>query len=167
MGGVIFGAGFVMGGYCPGTSCVAAVSGKLDGLALMGGLLTGIALFNEAYPILESCYNATPLGTMTPGQLFGVSPNIVMTAIVSVAIAVFVIVGRMERRRIALCVEAGSTTPGTRTLTRRMLIQFDSVPEIAYVSANQLKGICHATPFSCPRFLVRLSPSDVLRRDRL
>ena len=44
VGGVLFGAGFLFGGLCPGTSCVAAASGRLDGLAVIGGMLLGFSL---------------------------------------------------------------------------------------------------------------------------
>ena len=42
VGGLIFGVGFVVGGYCPGTSCVAASTGRIDGLVLVAGMMTGI-----------------------------------------------------------------------------------------------------------------------------
>jgi hypothetical protein len=41
-GGVIFGAGFLIAGLCPGTSCVSAATGRGDGLAVMGGMFLGI-----------------------------------------------------------------------------------------------------------------------------
>src|SRR6185503_18302804 len=41
-GGVVFGAGFVIAGLCPGTSCVAAASGRGDGAAVVGGMFTGV-----------------------------------------------------------------------------------------------------------------------------
>ena len=41
-GGIIFGAGFLIAGLCPGTSCVSAATGRGDGLAVMGGMFAGI-----------------------------------------------------------------------------------------------------------------------------
>ena len=41
VGGVIFGVGFVMGGYCPGTCCVAAVTGRMDGWVHLLGMFEG------------------------------------------------------------------------------------------------------------------------------
>ena len=38
-GGLVFGVGFVMGGYCPGTCCVAAVTGKMDGWTHLTGII--------------------------------------------------------------------------------------------------------------------------------
>ena len=55
IGGLIFGAGFALLGYCPGTVAGAAGTGALD--ALVGGvigLLLGVGLFAELYPYLRS-----------------------------------------------------------------------------------------------------------------
>ena len=43
-GGAIFGLGFLIAGLCPGTSCVAAATGRGDGLATMGGMFAGILI---------------------------------------------------------------------------------------------------------------------------
>jgi thiosulfate/3-mercaptopyruvate sulfurtransferase len=57
VGGLIFGVGFAMGGWCPGTSAVGLASGKLDALVFIIGAMAGSAVFNEAYGALESVYN--------------------------------------------------------------------------------------------------------------
>jgi hypothetical protein len=49
VGGLIFGAGFVVGGYCPGTSIVAAVTGKLDAVVFLAGAGAGVLVFAGAY----------------------------------------------------------------------------------------------------------------------
>jgi len=48
-GGVIFGVGFAVGGYCPGTAVVGAVTGKLDALAFLGGIGAGVLAFAGSY----------------------------------------------------------------------------------------------------------------------
>ena len=53
VGGLIFGAGFAVGGYCPGTSVVAAATGKLDAVAFLGGISAGILGFAGAYSKIE------------------------------------------------------------------------------------------------------------------
>lgn len=50
IGGVIMGAGFIMGGFCPGTSVSAAAIGKIDAIFFLGGLLLGIFLFGFFSP---------------------------------------------------------------------------------------------------------------------
>ena len=52
VGGLLFGVGFVMSGWCPGTAAVGAASGKIDGLVFLGGAVLGSIAFNETYPWL-------------------------------------------------------------------------------------------------------------------
>jgi 3-mercaptopyruvate sulfurtransferase SseA/uncharacterized membrane protein YedE/YeeE len=52
VGGLLFGVGFVMSGWCPGTAAVGTASGKLDGLVFLGGTVLGAILFNETFPVL-------------------------------------------------------------------------------------------------------------------
>lgn len=101
VGGVVFGAGFVVGGLCPGTSCVAAATGRLDGLALVGGMLGGIWLFGEAFPLLEGFYGSTPRGAFTLPNLLGVPQGVVVFAVVAIALGAFAGAGRLERARAA------------------------------------------------------------------
>ena len=91
VGGLIFGVGFVVGGYCPGTSCIAASTGRRDGYVHLIGMIAGIFLFAELYPVLESFYQSTPLGELTIPQLLGISPNLAIAAIVVMALACFVL----------------------------------------------------------------------------
>lgn len=98
-GGIVFGIGFVMGGLCPGTSCVAMSSGRLDGLALVGGMLAGVFLFNELFPVLEPFYNSTPRGELTFPTLLGIPLGISVFFLVVLGAAAFVAVGRFEAIR--------------------------------------------------------------------
>jgi hypothetical protein len=98
VGGLVFGVGFVVGGLCPGTSCVSASSGRLDGLGVLGGMVLGILLFNEAFPLLEAFYRSTPLGPLTVPQLLDVEQGAVVFAVVLAALGGFVAAERIERR---------------------------------------------------------------------
>lgn len=89
LGGLIFGVGFVMGGLCPGTTCVALSSGRLDGLALLAGILFGIFAFGEAFPLVERLYDTTPAGTLTIPELLGLPYPVVVAGIAVVAVAAF------------------------------------------------------------------------------
>lgn len=53
VGGLIFGVGFVLAGWCPGTAAVGMASGKLDALLFLGGALLGGIAFNETYGFLK------------------------------------------------------------------------------------------------------------------
>ncbi len=56
IGGIIFGIGFVMGGWCPGTAAVGAASGKWDAFVFLGGAIAGSALFNETYSLVQGLH---------------------------------------------------------------------------------------------------------------
>ncbi len=56
VGGLIFGAGFVMSGWCPGTGAVGLASGKIDALVFLLGVVGGSMLYNELYPILKPIF---------------------------------------------------------------------------------------------------------------
>jgi hypothetical protein len=77
--------GFVMGGLCPGTSCVAAASGKLDALALIAGMLGGTFLFGEVYPLVARLYNATPMGRFMLPQLLHLPEGVVVLLVAGMA----------------------------------------------------------------------------------
>jgi uncharacterized membrane protein YedE/YeeE len=53
LGGLLFGVGWGLLGYCPGTSAGALGEGRWDALWGILGMLTGAALFAEAYPVLK------------------------------------------------------------------------------------------------------------------
>ncbi len=97
-GGLVFGVGFVMGGLCPGTSCVAVSSGHWDGLALMAGMVAGIVAFGEAFPALETFYGSTGMGAVTLPELVGLPYGVVLAVIVAGALASFVLADRVEAR---------------------------------------------------------------------
>lgn len=98
VGGLVFGVGFVMGGLCPGTSCVAASTGRLDGLAVIAGMLGGVLLFNEAWPAAQRFYEATPLGPVTLADVTGLPPGVTIALVTVLAVGMFVAAGRIERR---------------------------------------------------------------------
>jgi hypothetical protein len=52
VGGLVFGAGFAIGGYCPGTCIVAATTGKADAIAFLAGTMAGILGFAAAWPVI-------------------------------------------------------------------------------------------------------------------
>ena len=54
LGGLVFGAGWALLGYCPGTAGAALGEGRLDALAGMAGMLLGAAAYAEAYPALKT-----------------------------------------------------------------------------------------------------------------
>lgn len=98
MGGVVFGIGFAVGGLCPGTSCVAAATGRQDGLALVGGMLTGVFVFGEAFPVVQRFADSTARGAWTLPDALGLSHGTVVGMIVAAALGAFAGAEWLERR---------------------------------------------------------------------
>lgn len=96
VGGIIFGIGFVMGGYCPGTSCVATSTGKLDGGVHLVGMIAGIILFGEAFSLLDGFYHSSSMGEFTLPEVFGFSHGTTVFLIVVSAIGGFMLAERIE-----------------------------------------------------------------------
>jgi len=88
-GGVIMGAGFIMGGFCPGTSFCAASIGKIDALVFIGGLFIGIFVFAEGYPLWEDFYKAQFQGIPKISEVVGVSDGLMALIIVLIAFGMF------------------------------------------------------------------------------
>ena len=89
LGGLILGFGFVIGGYCPGTSCVSTATGKKDGLVYLLGVFAGIFVFGEMYPLLKGLYNATPMGQITISEWSSIPYGILVFAVTLMAIGAF------------------------------------------------------------------------------
>ncbi len=101
IGGLIMGLGFVVGGFCPGTSLCAAGIGKIDGLVFIFGLMLGVVLFSEFFPYLESTFNANNLGGVTLKETLGLSHEwtvFLFTAIGIVAFYITTLIGRHIRK---------------------------------------------------------------------
>jgi len=73
VGGLVFGTGFVIGGYCPGTSVAACATGRLDGFAFLGGMLGGVYLFAELFPGVDAWVRGTAIGEVTLPAVTGLS----------------------------------------------------------------------------------------------
>lgn len=89
VGGVIMGAGFIMGGFCPGTAFCAISIGKLDALAFIGGLFLGIIAFTEGYPFFEELYKAEFMGTPTINEFIGMSRGVFSFILIAMAFGMF------------------------------------------------------------------------------
>jgi hypothetical protein len=72
IGGLVFGAGFIIGGYCPGTSIAAMATGKKDGAAFALGMLAGVMAYAEFTPGLDAWIKATSQGELTLPTLTGI-----------------------------------------------------------------------------------------------
>ncbi|MDK9698930.1 MAG: YeeE/YedE family protein [bacterium] len=101
VGGLVLGIGFAIGGYCPGTSCVAAATGKLDGVAYLLGVIFGIFVFGAMFPLLKSFFYATPMGNITLPQLLHVPYGFIVFAVVLMAVGGFAGAEWVEKKMAA------------------------------------------------------------------
>jgi uncharacterized protein len=98
VGGVIMGFGFIMGGFCPGTSFTAVAIGKLDGLFFTIGLYLGIAVFTLIYPYIEGFYNSGYLGNVTLTDITGIPAKWFALAFTVIALGAFWATMFIEKR---------------------------------------------------------------------
>lgn len=89
MGGLILGFGFVIGGYCPGTSCVAASTGKVDGVVFLGGVVAGIFVFGESFDLIKEFYSSSDMGQLTLPKLLNLPYGLLVFAVVVMALGGF------------------------------------------------------------------------------
>ena len=99
LGGALFGAGLMLAGLCPGTSCVAAATGRRDGLAVMAGLVLGIVLFNLTFDSFDQLYGSTALGAVTLPDLLRMPPGVVVGLVTILALGAFAVADRVVRSR--------------------------------------------------------------------
>jgi uncharacterized membrane protein YedE/YeeE len=89
IGGLLFGAGFVVAGLCPGTSCVAAATGSGHGVAAVIGMFAGVLITGLAFAPLQRFYESTSRGPLTLPELLHVPYGAVVLAIVLMALLGF------------------------------------------------------------------------------
>lgn len=98
-GGALFGVGFIVSGYCPGTAVTALASGRLDALVTMIGIGAGSLLFAILYPAIEGFYLSSNMGTMTLPQAAGINHWIVLALLYALAGGMFYLMELYEKRR--------------------------------------------------------------------
>ncbi len=89
VGGLIMGVGFIIGGFCPGTSLVAMATRKIDGLFFVLGGLFGIFLFGETVDLFAGFWNSSYLGRLTLQDWLGLPAGIVVLGVVLMALFMF------------------------------------------------------------------------------
>lgn len=98
VGGAIMGLGFIIGGFCPGTSVCAASIGKLDGLAFVFGSALGVMVFVEGYPLFEKIYLADAWGPVLINEKLGMSKLVFAFLLTAFAVIAFYVTRIIENR---------------------------------------------------------------------
>jgi len=103
VGGLIMGAGFIIGGYCPGTALVGVTTGKIDALVSVLGGMAGVFLFAESYGIdavarFYALDTKGITGRITLPDWLGVRPGLVAVVVLVVAVGGFLAAEWAEKR---------------------------------------------------------------------
>ena len=97
-GGLLFGAGFVAGGWCPGTALVGAASGKLDALGFLAGAMGGSLVYAGLWPALAPLQDVGACGIATMPEFLHLSPGATVALVVLLALGAFAAVHRFANR---------------------------------------------------------------------
>jgi len=89
IGGIIMGAGFIMGGYCPGTSFCGASIGKIDALVFIGGLFIGVMIFGFGFKLWNGLYMAKFMGIPKVSTFLGLSDGFFVLLVIIAALIMF------------------------------------------------------------------------------
>lgn len=91
IGGLTFGIGWAIIGYCPGTSLGALGEGRIDAFWGILGMLAGAALFAEVFPLMnETVLTWGSEGSVTIPDALGINPWIVIIAFVLGGLGLFI-----------------------------------------------------------------------------
>jgi rhodanese-related sulfurtransferase len=98
VGGAIMGVGFIIGGFCPGTSVCGAAIGKIDAMVFVGGGILGVLVFAEGYSNFEALYNGSFLGNLKVFNSLGMSQGAFALFLVVAALGAFYVTDWIERK---------------------------------------------------------------------
>jgi len=86
IGGLIFGVGMVVGGYCPGTAAASITTGKIDAMIFILGFLLGSLIFGDFFPVWGNFYNSDYMGAFRLDQWLGIGLGPMVLIIVLIAV---------------------------------------------------------------------------------
>ena len=99
VGGSIMGFGFLLGGFCPGTSVCAAAIGKVDAMAFVGGLVLGILFYALSFESVWMEFRQTSnLGVLLVSDVMGISYGVSVLLFSIVAIVTFLVVSKIKEQ---------------------------------------------------------------------
>lgn len=98
VGGIIMGAGFIMGGFCPGTGICALSIGKIDAFVFLAGGFAGALLFAETYPFLLPLATSGYKGPVKVDEWLGVSAGVFSLLLIVAAVAMFWVAEKAEKK---------------------------------------------------------------------
>ncbi len=99
VGGLLFGVGFAMGAWCPGTAAAGLAAGRIDALVFLLGSVGGSILFNEAFPLLGGLYTGGDRGVRMVYDDLGLSRGAFVLVLTVTAVGVFWLAEWVEKVR--------------------------------------------------------------------
>jgi hypothetical protein len=148
VGGLIMGVGFIIGGFCPGTSLVAAATLKVDGIFFVLGTLTGIFLFGETVEMFDIFWHSSYLGRFTLMDWLNVDAGVVVLGVILMALFMFWGGEQLERvfggrnlskePRVRIAGAVGLALLGVAVLLIGQPTNVDRWQKIALISEAQL-----------------------------
>lgn len=99
-GGFLFGLGYLVAGYCPGTAVAALGSGRLDALVTILGMIAGSLLFAVIYPVVESFYMSYAMGPITLPVVLGLNHWVVIALVILLAGGMFYAIEWFEKKAV-------------------------------------------------------------------
>ena len=108
VGGALFGIGFFVSGYCPGTAVAGFSAGRVDALVTLLGVSTGSLFFAVVFPLIEDFYDSSPMPGATIDSVSGLPYGLVIVILVAVAAGMFIVIGKFEAGKVGAKPEATS-----------------------------------------------------------
>jgi hypothetical protein len=141
VGGALLGVGFVVGGYCPGTSVVAAATGRIDAMIYMVGMFSGMVGVSFFMPRLTGLIQSGARGPLTLATAWNVPYGVLVLGVVVIAVVAFVAaewaeVKTQSRER------ADQPLLGAKGLSksRRLMLAFGALGLVAAVAGSPYRG---------------------------
>jgi uncharacterized membrane protein YedE/YeeE len=90
VGGALFGTGWAIMGYCPGTSVGALGEGRWHAIFAIAGMVAGAGVYAELYPFFKTTVLSwADFGKIGLPEALGVSPWIVIVVFILMVLALF------------------------------------------------------------------------------
>jgi rhodanese-related sulfurtransferase len=140
LGGLVLGVGFVVGGYCPGTSVVAAATGRVDAMVYVLGMFSGMLAVGFAMPALAPLLQWGAMGPLTLATAWSVPYGVLVAGVALMAGAAFLAAEWAEVK------SGGTAMPGQPLLaqgwsnSRRFLLGFVVLGLVATALGDPYRG---------------------------